>query len=99
VLVLKEAIEAAEVLVGGKRQLAVFAGQSERTWILGANPATTLEAVKQEAGGKRVVILASGDPLFFGIGNLGNRFVSSQCYRPAKNICSTQIAVERSPNR
>ena len=40
----REAIEAAEVLVCGKRQLAVFAGQRERTWVLGANPATTLEA-------------------------------------------------------
>ncbi|NIQ87754.1 MAG: hypothetical protein GWN93_01105, partial [Deltaproteobacteria bacterium] len=31
----REAIGAAEVLVGGKRQLAAFAGPSERTWILG----------------------------------------------------------------
>jgi precorrin-6Y C5,15-methyltransferase (decarboxylating) len=62
------AIKEAEVLVGGKKQLAMFAGQTEDTWTLGANPKATLEEVREKAGGKRVVILASGDPLFFGIG-------------------------------
>jgi precorrin-6Y C5,15-methyltransferase (decarboxylating) len=64
----RQAILAAEVLVGGKKQLAMFAGQTEATWTLGANPRATLEEVKKKAGGKKVVILASGDPLFFGIG-------------------------------
>ena len=62
------AIQAAEVLVGGKRQLALFSGQTEANYVLGANPKATLEMVKEECAGKRVVILASGDPLFFGIG-------------------------------
>jgi precorrin-6Y C5,15-methyltransferase (decarboxylating) len=64
----REAMQRAEILVGGKRQLATFAGQTEDTWTLGANPKATLEEVRQKAAGKRVVILASGDPLFFGIG-------------------------------
>jgi precorrin-6Y C5,15-methyltransferase (decarboxylating) len=64
----RRAIQAAEVLVGGKRQLAMFAGQTEATWTLGANPRATLEEVKKEAAGKGIVVLASGDPLFFGIG-------------------------------
>jgi precorrin-6Y C5,15-methyltransferase (decarboxylating) len=64
----REAIQKAEILVGGKKQLAMFAGQTEETWTLSANPRATLEEVREKAGGKRVVILASGDPLFFGIG-------------------------------
>lgn len=64
----RDAIQTAEVLVGGKRQLAIFSGQSAATWVLGADPTTTLEEVRKQAAGKRVVILASGDPLFFGIG-------------------------------
>jgi precorrin-6Y C5,15-methyltransferase (decarboxylating) len=64
----REAIQRAEILVGGKKQLAMFAGQTRDTWTLGANPKATLEEVREKAGGKRVVILASGDPLFFGIG-------------------------------
>ena len=64
----RRAIQAAEVLVGGKRQLDMFAGQTEATWTLGNNPGATLEEVKKEAAGRKVVILASGDPLFYGIG-------------------------------
>ncbi|UCG20739.1 MAG: precorrin-6y C5,15-methyltransferase (decarboxylating) subunit CbiE [Deltaproteobacteria bacterium] len=63
-----DAIQKAEILVGGKKQLAMFAGLTESTWTLGANPRATLEEVRDKAAGKRVVILASGDPLFFGIG-------------------------------
>lgn len=91
----REAIEVAEVLVGGKRQLAVFTGQSERTWVLGANPATTLEAVKQEAGGKRVVILASGDPLFFGIGNLAVKVFGPERVSFLPNVTALQKTFAR----
>lgn len=91
----REAIEAAEVLVGGKRQLAVFAGQSERTWVLGGNPATTLEAVKKEAVGKRVVILASGDPLFFGIGNLAVKVFGPESVLFLPNVTALQKTFAR----
>jgi precorrin-6Y C5,15-methyltransferase (decarboxylating) len=91
----REAIEVAEVLVGGKRQLAVFTGQSEKTWVLGANPATTLEAVKQEAGGKRVVILASGDPLFFGIGNLAVKVFGPERVSFLPNVTALQKTFAR----
>jgi precorrin-6Y C5,15-methyltransferase (decarboxylating) len=64
----RDAIQKAEILVGGKKQLAIFARQTKDTWTLGANPKATLEEVREKAAGKRVVILASGDPLFFGIG-------------------------------
>jgi precorrin-6Y C5,15-methyltransferase (decarboxylating) len=86
----REAIAAAEVLVGGKRQLAVFTGQSKRTWVLGTNPATTLEAVKQEAVGKRVVILASGDPLFFGIGTLALKVFGPESVSFLPNVTALQ---------
>jgi precorrin-6Y C5,15-methyltransferase (decarboxylating) len=64
----RRAIQAAEVMVGGKRQLTMFAGQTKATWTLGANPNATLEEIKKQAAGRKVVILASGDPLFYGIG-------------------------------
>ena len=42
----RRAIQEAEVLVGGKRQLAMFAGQTEATWTLGPNPRATLQEIK-----------------------------------------------------
>ena len=67
-------IEAAEVLVGGARHLAhVPEGDAERlTWAAGF--AETFDLIEQHRG-HPVVVLASGDPLFFGVGaKLADRF-------------------------
>jgi precorrin-6Y C5,15-methyltransferase (decarboxylating) len=64
----RAAVERAEVLVGGERHLAkVPAGDEIRIdWTDGFE--TAFDTMQQHAG-KRVVVLASGDPLNFGIGN------------------------------
>jgi len=71
-------VEQAELLVGGERHQAMIAvTQAERlTWAAGID--ATMEAI---AGwrGRRVVVLASGDPMWFGIGaTLGRRFAPSE---------------------
>ncbi len=60
-------IDRADVLVGGQRHLAMVAdGAAERlTW---ATPLSdTVKAIKARRG-RRVVVLATGDPMWFGIG-------------------------------
>jgi precorrin-6Y C5,15-methyltransferase (decarboxylating) len=91
----REAIQSAEVLVGGKRQLALFAGQSKTNWVLGANPTATLEEVKREAAGRRVVILASGDPLFYGIGQRAFEVFGSENVLVLPNVTAVQKAFAR----
>jgi precorrin-6Y C5,15-methyltransferase (decarboxylating) len=60
-------IDAAEVLVGGTRHLAMVPnGAAERlSWA--APLSKTVDAIKARRG-KRVVVLATGDPMWFGIG-------------------------------
>jgi precorrin-6Y C5,15-methyltransferase (decarboxylating) len=62
-------IDAAEVLVGGTRHLAFFpASHAERVEI-GANLRDVVVRIDQaSSAGRAVVVLASGDPLFYGIG-------------------------------
>ncbi|QMI05614.1 cobalt-precorrin-7 (C(5))-methyltransferase [Citrobacter sp. RHB25-C09] len=63
----REAVENADVLVGGKRHLQQFPGFQGEQFALGANIPellSWLETLRE----KRVVVLASGDPLFYGIG-------------------------------
>jgi precorrin-6Y C5,15-methyltransferase (decarboxylating) len=70
-------IGAAEVLVGGTRHLAMVNGGAERlTW---ETPlARTVDAIEARRG-KRVVVLASGDPMWFGIGvTLARRFAREE---------------------
>ncbi len=65
----RTAVETADVLAGGERHLAkVPATGAERlTW--GAGFPEALEKIAERCG-KRVVVLASGDPMFFGVGTL-----------------------------
>jgi precorrin-6B C5,15-methyltransferase / cobalt-precorrin-6B C5,C15-methyltransferase len=62
-------LDAAEVLVGGRRHLAMVADHpAERIAWLRPLPATL--ALLEAQRGRRVVVLASGDPLCFGVGEL-----------------------------
>ena len=63
-----EAIAQAAVLVGGKRHLAQFPHFSGEVKALDANIPALLAWLEQQRG-RRVVVLASGDPLFYGIGS------------------------------
>ena len=67
-----EQIHQAEVLIGSDRHLAYFPNHPGQTWLLGSFQATLtqlrqyLDVYPQH----RVVVLTSGDPLFFGLGRL-----------------------------
>jgi precorrin-6Y C5,15-methyltransferase (decarboxylating) len=91
----REAIQAAELLVGGKRQLSLFAGQAQATLVLGANPTAALEETKQKSAGRRVVILASGDPLFYGIGKRALEVFGSENVAFLPNVTALQKAFAR----
>ncbi|MBM3599204.1 MAG: precorrin-6y C5,15-methyltransferase (decarboxylating) subunit CbiE [Alphaproteobacteria bacterium] len=68
----------AEVLVGGARHLQLVPnGRAERmTWMVPLRD--TVEAIAARRG-KRVVVLASGDPMYYGIGvTLARRFTAGE---------------------
>mgnify|MGYP005647521419 FL=1 len=60
-------IDGAEVLVGGDRHLAMIPedGRARLTW---PTPLTDLMPLIAEKRGAPVCVLATGDPMFFGIG-------------------------------
>lgn len=61
------AVAQAEVLVGGRRHLAQFPQFRGETRVLDADITGLLAWLAQQQA-RRVVVLASGDPLFYGIG-------------------------------
>jgi len=61
-------ITQADVLVGGKRLLDHFKDLKTRKKTIGRNIDAVLNFVKEEMQTRNVVVLASGDPMFFGIG-------------------------------
>ncbi|MCG8424123.1 MAG: precorrin-6y C5,15-methyltransferase (decarboxylating) subunit CbiE [Proteobacteria bacterium] len=64
------AVSSAQVLVGGERQLAFFAEFAGQRIVLKDGVLAALREVEELAADNNVCILASGDPLFFGIGSL-----------------------------
>ena len=63
----RDAVERADALVGGIRHLQAFPAFGGETFVLGANIPELLAWVEARQE-KKVVIVASGDPLFYGIG-------------------------------
>lgn len=61
-------IHAAQVLVGGRRHLEAFQGLPAIQREIAHPVSDSIDFIKENMASRRVVVLASGDPLFFGIG-------------------------------
>lgn len=80
-------IEKSEVLVGGERLLAFFPNyQGEKVVIKGGLPAL-VERLQNET--RPTVVLASGDPLFYGIGGYLSQKINIEVY---PHVSSIQLA-------
>jgi len=85
-----ELVEQADLLIGGSRQLDLFPDFSgEKMAIEGDLPAI-VERLGRRTG--RSVVLASGDPLFFGIGRYLLRNLSGEELEFVPNVSSVQYA-------
>ena len=63
-----EIIRSADLLIGGRRHLAAFKDLASSKQVIDGNVTETLAAIRAAGSDRRVVVLASGDPLLFGIG-------------------------------
>ena len=63
-----EIIENAEILIGGKRLLGYFDHCSAQKKTIDKHLKDVVDFVKKQMASRSIVVLASGDPLFFGIG-------------------------------
>ena len=61
-------IDTADILVGGKRLLNLFKESRARKKVIGKDINGVVNFVRQEMKKQKIVVLTSGDPLFFGIG-------------------------------
>lgn len=83
-------IKQADLLIGGERQLTLFPEFSGEKLAVGSNLGTVVERLKNQAG--RAVVLASGDPLFFGIGRYLLRNLPDADFEFLPNVSSVQYA-------
>lgn len=83
-------IDESEVLVGGKRHLSFFPDFQGETWPIEGGLSSLVEKLQQES--RNVVVFASGDPLFYGIGGFLANKLELEIY-PA--LSSLQLAFAR----
>ncbi|MGA8942792.1 MAG: precorrin-6y C5,15-methyltransferase (decarboxylating) subunit CbiE [Thermoactinomyces sp.] len=88
-------IEEADVLAGGKRQLAFFPDHPGRRILVKGKLAPLLEQLEQLSSKKNVVVLASGDPLFYGIAGLLVRKLGRERVEVHPHLSSIQLAFAR----
>ncbi len=88
-------IQQAEVLVGGKRQLSFFRDLSAEALEIDRNLDAVVEEIKKRMQRRRVVVMASGDPLFYGIGALLIRRLGRSRVRVLPNVTAAAAAFAR----
>jgi len=85
-----ELIQQADLLVGGERQLDLFPVFSGEKMAVGSNLGAVIDRLQQAKGTS--VVLASGDPLFFGIGRTLLRNFDAGELEFIPNVTSVQDA-------
>lgn len=91
-----EALRAAEVVLGSERQLSLLAAEvsaTRRSWPTPLLPA--LPGILDEHRERRVAVLASGDPMFFGIGSSLVRLLGSENVLVLPHLSSMSLACAR----
>lgn len=61
-------IESADLLVGGQRHLDCFKNMNAEKRVITRDIASVIRDIKERMDTHKIVVLASGDPLFYGIG-------------------------------
>ena len=85
----------AEVLCGGQRHLAFFPQVAGERWVVRDNLSELVARLKADAATKRIVVLASGDPYFYGIGSYLARHIPREWLDVFPNVTAVQLAFAR----
>lgn len=94
---LLQMIDQAAVLVGSPRHLSYFPDGLAETWVLGDLKATLdrLRHWLEAANSGIAVVLASGDPLFFGLGRLLLDYLPAESLTFHPHLSAVQLAFSR----
>lgn len=86
------AVARSQILVGAERTLAFFPEFGGEKRVLGSRLKETLEGLVPLSGEHNISILASGDPLFFGIGSLALKIFGAEHLGFIPHLSSIQLA-------
>ncbi|TCO34019.1 precorrin-6Y C5,15-methyltransferase (decarboxylating) [Kribbella steppae] len=91
----RSAVESADVLMGSTRQLALVPGVTGQRIAWPSPLSEALPGLLDEHRGRRVCVLASGDPTFHGIGTTLTRLLGADAVRVIPHPSSVSLASAR----
>lgn len=91
----RDHVEGAHVLAGGRRNLDFFPDWRGERIVLGNDVAAFLASVRERYHREKTVILASGDPLFYGIGTALLESIPREDLVFIPHVSSVQLAFAR----
>jgi precorrin-6Y C5,15-methyltransferase (decarboxylating) len=91
----RERLETADFLAGGRRHLEMVGSGSPERFAITDNLDALVDRLRSRAEDERCVVLASGDPLCFGIGHRLGRDLGRHQIRVEPAISSLQLAFAR----
>lgn len=89
-----DVISRADILIGGQRHLDEFAGLTTETRVIDADISGLMNWIAERLD-RRIVILASGDPMFFGIGKRISETFAPEQVQIVPGISSVQYLCSR----
>lgn len=89
-----DVISGADILIGGQRHLDEFAGLSAEIRVIDADISGLMNWIAERLD-RRIVILASGDPMFFGIGKRISETFAPEQVQIVPGISSVQYLCSR----
>jgi precorrin-6Y C5,15-methyltransferase (decarboxylating) len=90
-----EIIENAEILFGGQRHLSFFPDIHAEKIAIKSNLDEIVNIISNNLGKKQIVVLASGDPLFYGIAKYLMSRIAKEHFHIIPNVSSMQLAFAR----
>ncbi|RLB81634.1 MAG: bifunctional cobalt-precorrin-7 (C(5))-methyltransferase/cobalt-precorrin-6B (C(15))-methyltransferase [Deltaproteobacteria bacterium] len=91
----REIIRQSDILVGGRRHLAYFKNHPGKKKVITGDMRGLINHIKTQMNRKQIVVLASGDPNFFGIGPLLVASLGAENVVIHPNISSVAAAFSR----
>jgi precorrin-6Y C5,15-methyltransferase (decarboxylating) len=91
----KGAIRKADILIGGRRHLSYFEGLATENKVIDRDIPGVVAYIREKMFSRRIVVLASGDPLFHGIGATLARELDDAQLVIIPNVTSVAAAFSR----
>ena len=91
----RDLLQAAELVLGAEQTLALVPELKAETLRIGANLPEVVQALESNLGKKRMAVLASGDPLFYGVARYLCDRLGKDRFEVLPHVSSMQLAFAR----